>query len=66
MYNGKVRQGKSDAPWMKVAKVEELQRVSVINERLTRKNVTVSELLAEKKRIMARCVKRLSRRKKAK
>ena len=61
MRNRVVSRGQLPAPWQDYAKAEENQRLAVIEERIERKNATFEELLAERRRIMRRCIKRKQR-----
>lgn len=61
MYNGKVHQGELPAPWNDRAKAEEKQRLATIERRLELKQATVEELLAERRTIMRRCIRRMRR-----
>lgn len=60
MWNGK--QASEDARWREYAEPEELERLSVINERLDRINKRMQELVKERKLIMRRCIMRRRRR----
>lgn len=61
MRNRVVQRGELPAPWNDHAKDEERQRLAVIEDRLERKNATIEELLAERRRIMSRCIRRMRR-----
>jgi len=61
MWNGKVQQGELPAPWNSHAKAEEKQRLATIERRLELKKATVDELLAERRAIMQRCIRRMRR-----
>ena len=61
MWNGTVQQGELPAPWNDHAKHEEKQRLATIERRLELKKATVEELLAERRTIMQRCIRRMRR-----
>lgn len=61
MWNGRVQQGPIPAPWCDHAKSEEKQRLEVIERRLALKSATIEELLAERRKIMTRCIRRMRR-----
>lgn len=48
-------------PWAEFINGEEEQRLTVISERIERKNATIEELLGERRRIMRRCIRRMRR-----
>ena len=62
MWNRKVQEGELPAPWNDYANADEKQRLAVIEGRLELKKTTVEELLAERRRIMTRCIRRMRRR----
>ena len=61
MWNRRVQQGDLPAPWNDYAKADEKQRLAVIERRLELKKATVEELLAERRKIMTRCIRRMRR-----
>ena len=61
MYNGKVQQGPVPAPWAHWTKDEEKQRLEVIARRMAFKQATIEELLAERRQIMRRAIRRMRR-----
>lgn len=48
-------------PWAQFTKDEEKQRLAVISDRIERKNATIGELLAERRKIMRRAIRRMRR-----
>lgn len=50
-----------DPPWHKFTNSVEEQRLRVISDRLERKNATTAELIAERKLIMQRAIRRMRR-----
>ena len=50
-----------DAPWVSEATEEEIARYLVIDGRLERSMATTRDMLAERKRIMRRCIRRMRR-----
>ena len=61
MWNGTVQQGELPAPWNSHAKHEEKQRLVTIEGRLKLKKARIEELLAERRTIMQRCIRRMRR-----
>lgn len=61
MWDKKVKRAALPAPWNEYAKDEEKQRLATIERRLAVKIATENELLAERRKIMARCIKRMRR-----
>ena len=62
MAKSEVYQWPVDVPkWREHVNAEEKQRLNVIEERLERKQATVSELVAERHAIMRRCIMRARR-----
>jgi len=61
MYNGKVQQGPVAAPWAGWTKDEEKQRLEVIARRMAFKQATIGKLLAERRQIMRRAIRRMRR-----
>lgn len=61
MWNGTVHRGELPAPWNDHAKSEEKQRLALIESRLKLKKATIDELLAERRTIMQRCIRRMRR-----
>ncbi len=49
------------APWTGHANPEELTRLAKLHHRITRKQKSLSELKAERTRIMNRCIRRMRR-----
>lgn len=61
MWNRTVKRGNVPAPWCDHVNDEENQRLATIEDRLERKMATVEELLAERRRIMHRAIRRMRR-----
>jgi len=61
MWSCRVQQGQIPAPWRDHAKGEEKQRLETIERRLALKSATIEELLAKRRRIMTRCIRRMRR-----
>jgi len=61
MSNDYVQRGLLPPPWQSHVNCEENQRLAVIERRLERKNATVAELLAERRLIMNRAIRRMRR-----
>lgn len=59
MFNGITQRGELPAPWNEHANDDERDRLAVLEERIKRKQATIEELLAERKRIMRRCIARM-------
>lgn len=49
------------APWRKFSKVDEYQRLKVVEARIERKKRSIEEAQAEKKLIMQRAIRRMRR-----
>ena len=61
MVNGTKYDGELPAPWNAHAKDSERFRLGEIEMRLEFKRASVGELLAERRKIMHRCIKRMDR-----